>query len=149
MTLALDFSNMMAGTLPNGAGITAQEWAEAGEAFRAAHRQVMAMQEQLGFLGLPTDDGLLRASVEVADNGRGRFDDVLLLGIGGSALGPVALRTALCAPHWNALTAAQRNGYPRLHVLDNVDPATIAATLERKTKTVKKVMRENKSANNQ
>ncbi len=131
MTLALDFSNMMAGTLPNGAGITAQEWAEAGEAFRAAHRQVMAMQEQLGFLGLPTDDGLLRASVEVADNGRGRFDDVLLLGIGGSALGPVALRTALCAPHWNALTAAQRNGYPRLHVLDNVDPATIAATLGR------------------
>lgn len=131
MTLSLDFTNMMAGALPSGAGITAPEWTDAAEAFRAAHRQVMAKQDQLGFLSLPTNETLLRASVDVAQDTRGRFDDVLLLGIGGSALGPIALRTALCAPQWNALTAAQRHGHPRLHVLDNVDPATIVATLAR------------------
>lgn len=131
MTLTLDFTNMMAGALPNGAGITDAQWREAAEAFRLAHRQVMGQQAQLGFLHLPTNEELLRASVAVAQDTRGRFDDVLLLGIGGSALGPIALRTALCAPQWNALTLEQRSGNPRLHVLDNVDPATIAATLAR------------------
>jgi glucose-6-phosphate isomerase len=67
----------------------------------------------------------------VARQVAGRYDDVLLLGIGGSALGPIALRTALCPPRWNELTTVQRGGYPRLHVLDNVDPVTIGATLGR------------------
>ena len=35
---------------------------------------------------------------------RGKFDDVVVLGIGGSALGPIALRTALLKPAWNTLT---------------------------------------------
>jgi len=55
----------------------------------------------------------------------------VVLGIGGSALGPIAIRTALLAPAWNTLGAAERGGNPRLHVLDNVDPHTIAALLDR------------------
>ena len=85
----------------------------------------------LGFLGLPTNDALLESTLSVAARARGRYEDVLLLGIGGSALGPIALRTALRPPAWNSLDKAARDGYPRLHVLDNVDPRTIAATLAR------------------
>jgi glucose-6-phosphate isomerase len=59
------------------------------------------------------------------------YRDVVLLGIGGSALGPIALRNALRPPHWNLLPDEAREGWPRLHVLDNVDPTTIAAMLDR------------------
>ena len=54
-----------------------------------------------------------------------------MLGIGGSALGPIALRTALLKPQWNSLSASERGGQPRMHVLDNVDPRTISALLDR------------------
>ncbi len=131
MTLSLDFTNMMAAALPHGAGITAEQLAGADEAFAAAHRRVHAMQHELGFLTLPVNDAIRDATLAVAEQLKGRFDDVLLLGIGGSALGPIALRTALCPPAWNSLSADARGGSPRLHVLDNVDPATIAAMLDR------------------
>ena len=58
----------------------------------------------------------------------GRFDNVLVLGIGGSALGNLALQSALNPPTYNLLPAEARPG-PRLFVLDNVDPALVAPTL--------------------
>ncbi|MBY0491437.1 MAG: glucose-6-phosphate isomerase [Gemmatimonadaceae bacterium] len=131
MTLALDFTNMMAGALPHGAGITADQWSDAAAPFAKAHAAVHARTGDLGFLTLANNHALLDQSLAIAADVAGRFDDVLLLGIGGSALGPIALRTALCPPRWNELTAAQRGGHPRLHVLDNVDPGTISATLAR------------------
>ncbi len=131
MTIAFDFTNMMAGALPG--GITEQEWNGAQDAFTSAHRAVEAQRTAgtLGFFALPTNDALLSRTLAVADEARNRFDDVLLLGIGGSALGPIALRTALRPPSWNALDRTARGGAPRLHVLDNVDPATITAILAR------------------
>lgn len=133
MTLSLDFTNMMATALPDGAGITETEWQEGVAAFRAVHGAVHARTADLGFLTVPHDRAALEASISLADRMAGRFDDVLLLGIGGSALGPIALRNALCPPQWNALDATARGGRPRLHVLENVDPATISATMTRLT----------------
>ncbi|HYW32638.1 MAG TPA: glucose-6-phosphate isomerase [Gemmatimonas sp.] len=132
MTLSIDFTNMMAGALQDG-GITASEWNDARDVFAAAHASVAALHANgtLGFLDLPANSALIDATIAVADGTKGRFDDVLLLGIGGSALGPIALRTALRPPAWNSLDAAARGGFPRLHTLDNVDPDTIAATLAR------------------
>ncbi len=53
---------------------------------------------------------------------RGRFDNVLVLGIGGSALGGMAVCEALLNPYWNLLTKEQRKDYPRIFFLDNIDP---------------------------
>lgn len=131
MTLALDFTNMMAGALPHGAGITETQWAHAAAPFARAHAAVHARTGDLGFLTLANDHALLEQSLAIAAEMDGRFEEILLLGIGGSALGPIALRTALCPPRWNELSAAQRGHRPRLHVLDNVDPTTISATLAR------------------
>ena len=131
MSLSFDFTNMMAGALPRGAGITEAQWQEAAPVFARAHAAVHARLHDLGFLTLATNTVLLEPSLAVAAKARGLFDEVLLLGIGGSSLGPIALRTALCPPRWNELTVEQRGGHPRLHVLDNVDPATIATTLAR------------------
>ncbi len=63
----------------------------------------------------------------VADQCRGRFENLVVLGIGGSALGNAALQSALNSPMHNL--AAQRPG-PRLFVVDNVDPHAFASLMD-------------------
>jgi glucose-6-phosphate isomerase len=131
MTISIDYSNMM-GDVVTGS-ISADDWRAAAERFPAVHAGLERRKSagELGFLSLPTDESLHRQSTDFAARARGKFDDVVVLGIGGSALGPIALRTALLAPSWNSLSNEQRGGQPRLHVLDNVDPYTIGALLDR------------------
>lgn len=131
MSIRIDYTNMM-GDVVQG-GVAASDWQAAGTQFQTAHRRFVTRRDagELGFLALPGDDALHGQSSDFARKVRGKFEDVVILGIGGSALGPIALRTALLKPQWNALSADERGGWPRLHVLDNVDPHTISALLAR------------------
>jgi len=131
MTLKLDYTNFMADVVSG--GISSTDWREAAVTFARAHAGFTRRREanELGFLDLPGNTALHRQSTDFATRVRGQFDDIVVLGIGGSALGPIALRTALLKPQWNALSKDERGGLPRLQVLDNVDPRTIAALLDR------------------
>jgi glucose-6-phosphate isomerase len=131
MTIRLDYTNMLADVVSG--GVPLDDWKAAGSGFDDLRKKVAALRDSgvLGYLDLPGDRRLAQSVTEYAASVRGKFDDVVVLGIGGSALGPVAVRTALLAPNWNALSAEERKGQPRLHVLDNVDPRTIHALLER------------------
>src|ERR671915_646199 len=122
---------MLAGAVAG--GIAPNDWQDAQRRFPAVRADLVAQYNagRLGFLDLAADEGLHRQSTDFAAKARGRFDDVVVLGIGGSALGPIALRTALRPSGWNSLAIERRDGYPRLHVLDNVDPVTIGALLDR------------------
>ena len=64
---------------------------------------------------LPKVKGPVLAVKELAEKLKGRFKDIVILGIGGSALGITSLRDALKGPLWNL------DGKPRLFVLDNLD----------------------------
>src|SRR3990170_4383090 len=129
MALHLDYSNMMISP----GGIAGADLTAAASGFSAAHNRFEALRKKgsVGFVDLPADESLLDQATRYAASVRRRFDDVVILGIGGSALGPIALRTALRPSGWNMLDEEARDGYPRLHVLDNVDPETIAALLNR------------------
>ena len=59
-----------------------------------------------------------------------RFENILVLGIGGSALGGLAVTEALLKPYWNLLSEEQRNGLPKIFFLDNIDPDTMSGLLE-------------------
>jgi glucose-6-phosphate isomerase len=61
---------------------------------------------------------------------KNRFDNILVLGIGGSALGGIAMSEALLKPYWNILSKEQREGNPRIFFLDNIDPDQIYSLLE-------------------
>ena len=126
--LSIDYTNMFVGS-----GVSRADFAGAAVRFRQAHAAVGKLRDDgtLGFFALPADRALLEQSTAFAAKVHGRHDDVVVLGIGGSALGPIALRTALRPYAWNTLDAAARGGHPRLHVLDNVDPVTIAALVGR------------------
>ncbi len=60
---------------------------------------------------------------------KNRFENLLILGIGGSALGGMAVCHALLRPYWNYLSKEERNGYPRIFFLDNVDPDSTVSLL--------------------
>ncbi len=70
-----------------------------------------------GWLGIVDQQLKAVAQLEdfAADVRQAGFKDVLLLGMGGSSLGPEVF----------AKTFAQKPGYPALHVLDSTDPAQI------------------------
>jgi glucose-6-phosphate isomerase len=136
MTIRLDYTNMM--SPPIDGGIADAQWRDVSARFAEAHSAVANEYASgvLGFLDLPDDRSLHRQTLDYVQRMRGSGDgksltDVVVLGIGGSALGPIALRTALRPPQWNLLDDAARGGLPRLHVLDNVDPANISALLGR------------------
>jgi glucose-6-phosphate isomerase len=85
----------------------------------------------MGFFALPHAVEAARAVQNLADGFGQWFENLVVLGIGGSALGTTTLRDALLGPHWNELDEEARDHYPRLYVLDNVDPRTVVALLDR------------------
>lgn len=58
-----------------------------------------------------------------------KFDNFIVLGIGGSALGPIAVQSALNHMNYNLLTKEQRK-HPKFFVIENIDPERIIALLD-------------------
>ncbi len=80
------------------------------------------------FRDLPLERPQLQEIKDLAAEYRETTDNLLVLGIGGSALGNIALQSALNPATWNLLPPDRRNG-PRLFVLDNVDPVWFEAVM--------------------
>jgi glucose-6-phosphate isomerase len=88
-------------------------------------------QGEYGFHGLGNQPQAVQTIRRFAEGVGQAFDHILVLGIGGSALGAKALLNALRRPGWNELDDEGRDFFPRLTVLDNVDPTSVAEALRR------------------
>ncbi len=132
MGLKLDFTNMTAAVVGEEFGVRDEELEALRPRAAEIHRTLMAGREKgfSPFYELPFQareaETLMRAGDELA----GRWETLVVLGIGGSALGSTALMRALCPLHHNLLGPEARGGRPRLFVLDNVDPAGVGETLD-------------------
>jgi glucose-6-phosphate isomerase len=83
-----------------------------------------------GFMRLPKAGEYAEASARVAQEIQSASaTDFIHIGIGGSALGPMALHKALNHPYYNVLPGEARRG-PRLHFAENTDPVTLSAILD-------------------
>lgn len=80
-------------------------------------------ENALPMLQLPEMQDDLAEIGDVADRFRNSFDDVVVLGTGGSSLGG----QTLCSVAGNGFLV--RPGAPRLHFMDNVDPNTFDALI--------------------
>ncbi len=83
----------------------------------------------LPFFDLPFDTTSINLINSTARQLRARFDNFVLLGIGGSALGATALHEGLNHGQHNLLPREKRKG-SRYFCLDNVDPDFIRATID-------------------
>jgi glucose-6-phosphate isomerase len=82
---------------------------------------------EIGFPNLPNDQKTAQEIARFAAKFRGTVDAVLVLGIGGSALGAYALDAAIRGPH--PVQVGVDKKHPRLVVLDNVDSGFVDAAL--------------------
>lgn len=123
-----DYTNMLSSAVGEG-GVLPRELEEAAQRFPEVFERLSAQRAEgvLGFMDLPCDETAAGLVVKAASQLEGRFENLVVLGIGGSALGTVALKSALCHPLHNMLSSQARGGVPRLFVLDNIDPDLIAA----------------------
>jgi len=126
----LCFANAFCPPLPAAHGVTGDDRARIGERVGAAHRAVVeAIQaNRLGYAALPNRTDYAEKVAETVRRRAADTTDLVVLGIGGSALGSIALHTALHPATYNLLPDNRRGG-PRLFILDNVDPALVADTL--------------------
>ena len=92
-----------------------------------AHRALRSerAEKKYGFFDLHKDKSIIGQVDRAAkDFSKIQHQNLVVLGIGGSALGTTALVTALKAPYYNLLSKEERGGRPRIFVMDNVDPET-------------------------
>src|SRR6056297_2716865 len=114
-------------------GLTLEELEDAKEEALRAHQNILEAEAEgkMGFMELPyKQEEVVKELKETAEELKDKFDNFVVLGIGGSALGNTALQTAVNDPYYNSFEDA-RNGYPRLFVSDNVDPDGIRAMLDK------------------
>ena len=130
--IVYDYNNLMAEGLGSAEhGVTEAEL-KALAPLAAKYAREIAKERKAGkleFMSLPTRTAVADQVSRAAGELRDRFENCVVLGIGGSALGCKALFTALAHPFHNLLHR-NRRGAPRLFVLDNVDPGQFAIFLE-------------------
>ena len=131
-SIHFDFNNMMADTIGLEHGITEQDLKALAP---LASRYVNDLKEErargkLQFLDLPYQKNIATEILKTANSLKGRFKNLVVVGIGGSALGNTAIHTALSHPFHNILTDQEREGFPRVFVLDNIDPDRFSGLID-------------------
>src|SRR3712207_2651813 len=124
---------MFRDTLDREHGIPRDRLPELARRFPSIQEEVRRRRAagEYGFYKLVDQGPTVRAIRTFADGLGQAHEHVLVLGIGGSALGTKALLNALRPPGWNELDDEGRDFFPRLTVLENVDPTSVSAALER------------------
>jgi glucose-6-phosphate isomerase len=130
MEVTLDFNFMMSDFIGQENGVASDEMDTLSDRAESVHKELVSRRKDgtLPFFDLPYQD--TTAIKKLADELAGEFDNFVLLGIGGSALGPIALHSALRHPHHNIRTKKERGGRPRMFFVDNVDPDQFSSLVE-------------------
>ncbi|MDI6705982.1 MAG: glucose-6-phosphate isomerase [Bacillota bacterium] len=87
-------------------------------------------REELGFYRLPFQENVRKEIKEISESIRQRFENFVVVGIGGSALGNKLIHNSLNHPYYNLLPGDARNGNPRIFVLDTVDPDMVRGIMD-------------------
>jgi glucose-6-phosphate isomerase len=124
MTLRVDFNYAMEKYVSG--GLNDESLAEYREKARVGLSRLLRLVDdgKAGFVNLPSQDTaeIKKFSKELS----GTFNDLIIIGIGGSTLGVETLCNTILPYGHNARSFAKRGCYPRVWVADNVDPAKIS-----------------------
>ncbi len=120
MRIRLDFNNVMQNFIDG--GFSQKNFDDLSEKITNAANQLDSKRAngQMDWRNLPYNqpvDEILDYAAQVQKN----FESIVVLGIGGSALGPIALQQAINHPYYNELPREKRK-FPKFYVADNVDP---------------------------
>lgn len=129
--LTLYFKNATAEAVGKSNGVTEQELNELAPRIKALTQQMNADRKagRLVYRDLPYREEMLESIEKEIEHFRDRCDVLIVLGIGGSALGNIALQSALNPGTYNLMSDRTRTG-PQIFVLDNVDPDHIKSVVD-------------------
>ncbi|MCI0499365.1 MAG: glucose-6-phosphate isomerase [Planctomycetales bacterium] len=128
--LSLYYKNVTAEVLGPEHGISKRQFEELAQKTVPAVAECNKQREKglIPYRDLPYNENYPKDVKSVARDIKAGCENFVVLGIGGSALGNIALQTAL-NPYMYNLDTKQRKG-PRLFVFDNVDPAQFGSFLD-------------------
>ncbi|MBQ7625343.1 MAG: glucose-6-phosphate isomerase [Clostridia bacterium] len=127
--VSFDFGNMLAKNIGEH-GVTDAEIAEAARALPGVHERMCAGREKMAWRLLPYDqDEIVKKIKETGKYINENFENFVVLGIGGSALGSKALFAGCCHLKYNELPRETRGG-ARFYIEDNVYPDKINALFD-------------------
>lgn len=132
LKIRFDYNNMMSDFIGEEQGFSSKDLADNKKIAEAAHKRVAENRGKgmMGWTELPYNQKeIVNDIMATAKIIRKKFDNFVVLGIGGSALGPTAVFQALCHLRHNELPARRRKA-PKLYVEDNVDPERMASLLD-------------------
>jgi glucose-6-phosphate isomerase len=114
-------------------GVTDREIADLAPRLRELTKRMnderKSGRPELRYRDLPYDEDMADAVHREVEHFRDRCEILVVLGIGGSALGAIALQRALNPCTYNLQSERTRTG-PQLFVLDNVDPDEVKAVAD-------------------
>jgi len=125
MSLTLDFTNCLAEAIGATHGLTKSEVDTLVAKFPKHHENIDEVRAngESGFFDLPyQDQSELKALVK---KHAGAWENILLVGIGGSILAPKSLFRAVAHSQYNLLDPKARNKGPRVFFLENPDPKAV------------------------
>ena len=132
MSLKLDYNYMMSEFVGEEHGIAEADLRGLQEVAGKIHENLLAGRRngELGFYDLPYDTATVEKISAYARKAIKRFQNVVILGIGGSSLGPRALHSSLAGGMWANLKGRRARGnIPRFFFADNIDPDTFTQIL--------------------
>lgn len=132
MQLKIDYNNMMKDYVGEEQGFDDKIFILNKEMICDAYNYVLENRGKgmMGWTELPYHQSeIVDDIILTAKDIRKKFDNFVVLGIGGSALGPIAVFQALCHLRHNELPKSKRKA-PKLYVEDNVDPERMQALLD-------------------
>jgi glucose-6-phosphate isomerase len=127
----LYYKNVMADVVGDEHGITVEQFGQLElEVTQAIHDVNNArIENKTPYRDLPYNAKYAESVKEAVSQFKDNCEILVVLGIGGSALGNIAMQTAL-NPYMYNLDDAQRKGCPKLFVLDNVDPSQLGSFID-------------------
>jgi len=132
MQIQLDFSYVMSDFIGEDRGISKRDIDRLIPRALEITDSIKERREasELGFYQLPYHLETASSVSQMASSLRRGCDDFVVLGIGGSALGGIALSRSLCHPLHNLFPKSYRGRMPRVFFLDNIDPNTVKSVLD-------------------
>ena len=128
--IKLYYKNVMADVIGDEHGIRPEQLKELAEKTSPLISKLNKEREggETPYRDLPYNTQISQQVKELVQELRGRCENLVVFGIGGSALGNIALQTAL-NPYMHNLDDSQRAG-PHLFVFDNIDPQQFVSFLD-------------------
>ncbi|MFV0440971.1 MAG: glucose-6-phosphate isomerase [Lachnospirales bacterium] len=132
MKIRLDYNNMLSKFVGK-YGLKEDAITNIEKVAKSCHKSMIEKREngKMDWRDLPhNQNDIVEDIISYVNEIKDDFEAFVVLGIGGSALGPMSVQQAINHPFYNELSREKRKGFPKLYILDNVDPEKIEGLLD-------------------